>query len=124
MRIVACCTDGCSKCGGDKYRVNPVWKKYRKEPIPNEGAIFQCPICLDDVDIGKEKYTLQCQHEFHPECIFKWLRDNKRCPVCRRHDFYMEDELMGQRRAYQMMPIERLDVNNSDHYGSDDSFGN
>lgn len=26
---------------------------------------------------------LRCNHVFHPECIYKWLDINKRCPMCR-----------------------------------------
>lgn len=34
-RMVECCKHGCGKCQGDKYIINHVWKKYRKEPVPN-----------------------------------------------------------------------------------------
>ena len=42
-----------------------------------------CAICLleykDEDNIG----TLQCGHEFHAECINKWLHRKKSCPFCR-----------------------------------------
>ncbi|KAG5569347.1 hypothetical protein H5410_059113 [Solanum commersonii] len=42
-----------------------------------------CAICLleykDEDNIG----TLQCGHEFHGECINKWLQRKKSCPFCR-----------------------------------------
>ncbi|KAH0710263.1 hypothetical protein KY284_011690 [Solanum tuberosum] len=42
-----------------------------------------CAICLleykDEDNIG----TLQCGHEFHAECINKWLQRKKSCPFCR-----------------------------------------
>ncbi|KAK4374025.1 hypothetical protein RND71_004702 [Anisodus tanguticus] len=42
-----------------------------------------CAICLleyqDEDTIGK----LQCGHEFHAECIKKWLLRKKACPFCR-----------------------------------------
>ena len=89
MRMIKCCNGGCARCSGDRYLVNPIWKKYRKEPILNEDQPFQCSICLDEVELNAEKYVLHCRHEFHPDCIFKWLRESKKCPVCRQHDFYM-----------------------------------
>ena len=94
MRIVSCCQNGCPRCSGDKYVINPVWKKYRKDPIVTE-TNFQCSICLDEVEVGDEKYVLHCRHEFHPSCIFRWMRESKKCPVCRQHDFYLEGEVFG-----------------------------
>ena len=42
-----------------------------------------CAICLleykDEDNIG----TLQCVHEFHAECINKWLQRKKSSPFCR-----------------------------------------
>ncbi|KAH0735868.1 probable inactive protein kinase DDB_G0270444 [Solanum tuberosum] len=46
-----------------------------------------CAICLleykDEDNIG----TLQCGHEFHAECINKWLQRKKSCPFCRASVF-------------------------------------
>ncbi|XP_059277818.1 E3 ubiquitin ligase BIG BROTHER-related-like [Lycium ferocissimum] len=43
----------------------------------------ECGICLleykDEDTIG----TLRCGHEFHTECINKWLQRKKTCPICR-----------------------------------------
>jgi hypothetical protein len=61
MRMVSCCTNGCAVCRGDRYIINPVWKKYRKIPIVNQ-EIFQCSICLSDVQPNAEKYVLHCKH--------------------------------------------------------------
>ena len=40
-----------------------------------------CPICHEDMDSGSAK--LPCGHQFHKECVKKWLlRGNLRCPLC------------------------------------------
>ncbi|MCD9643720.1 hypothetical protein HAX54_031379 [Datura stramonium] len=52
-----------------------------------------CAICLleyrDEVTIG----TLQCGHEFHVECINKWLMWKKTCPFCRAEVVSIRDEV-------------------------------
>ena len=41
-----------------------------------------CAICLSDIN-GKDKYTLECNHTFHTDCIVKWFRSsNGNCPCC------------------------------------------
>ena len=43
-----------------------------------------CNICLCEYKKGEEKLILKCNHEFHYECIKKWLEEyNYKCPVCR-----------------------------------------
>jgi hypothetical protein len=32
----------------------------------------------------KVKILGDCGHEYHDECINKWLEDEKRCPVCNK----------------------------------------
>ena len=34
-----------------------------------------CAICLSDIN-GKDKYTLECNHTFHTDCIVKWFRSS------------------------------------------------
>ena len=31
-----------------------------------------CAICLSDIN-GKDKYTLECNHTCHTDCIVKWF---------------------------------------------------
>ena len=58
-------------------------------PIPyknvdvDEKVNVDCPICLE----SDKKSWIQfyvCGHEFHDECIQKWLIDHHDCPLCRR----------------------------------------
>jgi hypothetical protein len=40
----------------------------------------ECCICLEDLTY--DLYALKCGHLFHENCIRKWLRFKKFCPVC------------------------------------------
>ncbi|KAG5570062.1 hypothetical protein H5410_059828 [Solanum commersonii] len=40
-------------------------------------------ICLIEYNDEDTIGTLQCGHEFHVECIKKWLMRKKTCPYCR-----------------------------------------
>jgi hypothetical protein len=42
-----------------------------------------CPICTEDIKLGKEGLFLPCGHIFDNDCLMPWLKDNNTCPVCR-----------------------------------------
>lgn len=44
-----------------------------------------CVICLTDFsrDATEKTRALTCDHEFHDECLEKWLNEKKTCPLCR-----------------------------------------
>lgn len=42
---------------------------------------MSCSICLDETT--KCERTLYCGHQFHDQCIEKWLEDHNTCPNCR-----------------------------------------
>jgi hypothetical protein len=43
-----------------------------------------CNICIECFNKGNIIIKLNCSHEFHKDCIKKWLCDNStKCPVCR-----------------------------------------
>ena len=44
----------------------------------------KCSICLEDIKKNEEIKKLNCNHEFHIECLKEWLcRQNIKCPICR-----------------------------------------
>jgi len=43
-----------------------------------------CNICIECFNKGDNIIKLNCNHEFHKDCIKKWLCDNStKCPICR-----------------------------------------
>ncbi|XP_029009859.1 uncharacterized protein si:ch211-59o9.10 isoform X2 [Betta splendens] len=43
----------------------------------------QCQICFCDYTEGEKLRMLPCFHDYHTQCIDKWLKDNITCPICR-----------------------------------------
>lgn len=56
----------------------------------NEHTENECSICFEDFS-SDDKYTLPCQHEYHKECIKKWLKTSSVCPICRIHSVIDEE---------------------------------
>jgi hypothetical protein len=46
--------------------------------------IEDCGICLDTLAEGRV-YTLNCKHQFHHDCVTKWLTNSPTCPLCRQN---------------------------------------
>lgn len=41
-----------------------------------------CAVCLDDFAQEEQVRQLPCGHQFHSQCIGKWLSRSTRCPLC------------------------------------------
>ncbi|KAE8717794.1 putative RING/U-box superfamily protein [Hibiscus syriacus] len=48
-----------------------------------EGSGKDCPICLEELEVGSEGVCMPCLHVFHDHCIVAWLHKKKHCPCCR-----------------------------------------
>lgn len=48
-----------------------------------EGNNNKCAICISDFEVGEKKSTLPCMHCFHYNCIEKWIKRQKCCPICK-----------------------------------------
>ncbi|XP_067914952.1 uncharacterized protein si:ch211-59o9.10 isoform X2 [Heterodontus francisci] len=43
----------------------------------------QCHICFNDYSPGEKLRILPCLHDYHSQCIDRWLKGNSSCPICR-----------------------------------------
>ena len=43
----------------------------------------ECAICL--TPLTNSKVYLQCKHAFHEDCVTKWLKHKKNCPICKKN---------------------------------------
>lgn len=70
------------------YKVLHEKLQHVKNALPNKvaasGDILLCPICFEELKIGK---VLQCGHIYHLECLLNWLKECGlnacSCPICR-----------------------------------------
>ncbi|XP_040894479.1 probable E3 ubiquitin-protein ligase RHG1A isoform X2 [Toxotes jaculatrix] len=49
----------------------------------NSAGNTQCQICFCDYTDGEKLRMLPCFHDYHVQCIDRWLKDNTTCPICR-----------------------------------------
>ena len=50
----------------------------------NEIEIIECPICMDQIEDGKNRVTTECGHCFHASCLMTNVAHNGfGCPYCR-----------------------------------------
>jgi hypothetical protein len=54
----------------------------RLEADPEEEQ--RCSICCCEFVAGDTLMSLQCGHDYHPECIGTWLRSKRNCPMCKQ----------------------------------------
>ncbi|KAI1882106.1 hypothetical protein AGOR_G00247270 [Albula goreensis] len=43
----------------------------------------ECQICFCNYTEGEELRMLPCLHDYHVQCIDRWLKENATCPICR-----------------------------------------
>ncbi|XP_068479171.1 E3 ubiquitin-protein ligase MBR1-like [Phaseolus vulgaris] len=48
-----------------------------------EQEINLCIICQDEYKNKEEIGILQCGHEYHADCIRRWLQEKNVCPLCK-----------------------------------------
>lgn len=47
----------------------------------------ECVICYMEYKNRERLTTLPCRHQYHSECVTRWLKLNKACPVCNEEVF-------------------------------------
>jgi E3 ubiquitin-protein ligase RNF115/126 len=75
-----------------------------------------CNICLDNFEIGNILRILECNHEFHEECILTWLKSNNTCPIC-RHELESNDPNYERRKNNHRENLRNLHRNNNNNNG-------
>jgi len=54
----------------------------RENILPREYTT--CIICMEQIRYNSDKLTLECEHEFHRQCVVDWLaKIPRQCPSCR-----------------------------------------
>lgn len=44
----------------------------------------KCAICLGDYEPDEDVKNMPCGHMFHSECLGRWLKINRTCPICKQ----------------------------------------
>ena len=47
-----------------------------------KGNFNECVICLQEMKTGEKLSIISCSHIYHTECIEKWSKKKKVCPLC------------------------------------------
>ncbi|KRX09850.1 hypothetical protein PPERSA_02722 [Pseudocohnilembus persalinus] len=58
--------------------------KNEKQENQEKKQFIQCSICFDDYEENQFVRILECQHNFHKECVDDWLKQKSNCPLCRK----------------------------------------
>ena len=78
----------------------------------NDYKNITCNICLENFEIGNILRILECNHEFHENCIIEWLKSNNTCPVC-RHELESNDPNYERRKNNHRENLRNLHRNNN-----------
>ena len=81
-----------------------------------------CNICLDNFEIGNTLRILECNHEFHEECILTWLKSNNTCPIC-RHELESNDPNYERRKNNHRENLRNLHRNNNNNNNNGSNSG-
>uniref|UniRef100_A0A0D9VWX3 RING-type E3 ubiquitin transferase n=1 Tax=Leersia perrieri TaxID=77586 RepID=A0A0D9VWX3_9ORYZ len=60
--------------------------KKKRAAAAGEEEEDTCAICWSEYDAGAGEATVRvvrCGHFYHADCVDRWLKDNRHCPLCR-----------------------------------------
>ena len=91
-----------------------LYQKEEEESSPDTTAYScECSICLDDYKEGDYIRKLPCNHEFHSDCIAKWLVErHSTCPLCKL-DLLPEEEEEEEEEEASVIDNADTDEHNS-----------
>ena len=82
-----------------------------------------CNICLENFEVGNILRVLECNHEFHENCIITWLKSNNTCPIC-RHELESNDPNYERRKNNHRENLRNLHRNNNNSNNNNSGGGN
>ncbi|XP_022845165.1 probable E3 ubiquitin-protein ligase RHG1A isoform X2 [Olea europaea var. sylvestris] len=65
--------------------------KYVDLKIEGQVETEPCCICQEEYKDGEDLGTLECNHDFHVECIKQWLMHKNLCPICKMTGLSTQD---------------------------------
>ncbi|GER43044.1 RING/U-box superfamily protein [Striga asiatica] len=65
------------------YTLGPSCINLEVVPCPDQEKVNFCVVCQMDYECGENIGVLDCGHEYHRDCIKKWLVVKNSCPVCK-----------------------------------------
>ncbi|KAL6529691.1 hypothetical protein OROGR_015314 [Orobanche gracilis] len=65
------------------FTSGPAYINLEVAPCPDQEMINFCIVCQTDYEYEESIGMLDCGHEYHKECIKKWLVVKNTCPVCK-----------------------------------------
>ena len=81
-----------------------------------------CNICLENFEVGNILRVLECNHEFHQNCIITWLKSNNTCPIC-RHELESNDPNYERRKNNHRENLRNLHRNNNNSNNNNNNSG-
>jgi hypothetical protein len=61
------------------YNLYNFFENYNITSVQN----ITCSICLEEQKINENWTKIHCGHQFHKECLYRWIEINNVCPTCR-----------------------------------------
>ncbi|EDW24827.1 GL24353 [Drosophila persimilis] len=47
------------------------------------GVDPKCSVCMESLQAGEILKSMPCKHEFHDQCLIRWLKESYSCLLCR-----------------------------------------
>jgi hypothetical protein len=88
----------------------------------NKFKDITCNICLEGFQLGNILRVLECNHEFHENCIITWLKSRNTCPVC-RHELESNDPNYERRKNNHRENLRNIHRNNNNGNNNNNSGG-
>ena len=88
----------------------------------NKYKDITCNICLEGFNEGNILRVLECNHEFHENCIITWLKQRNTCPIC-RHELESNDPNYERRKNSHRENLRNYHRHNSSNNNNNNNNG-